>query len=407
MFSYDNFYKGIKNVLKIGEVSDEGDYIKIKNRDIQIQVKKEEINSIINELNTEKYSFKENSLSKKNYLEESIKFPKRLLFRNDNMFDKYDVSTNLYDITISSASKQFIVATFCGIDSDSPEQRGGLLYPGMFLDAEPDFWLWANRIGGITGTIQFKDDSERKDQEMKNYMSSYYFNISYNYNECILRTTNIIKRRHRIGVNNEGQLDPLRIYNSQLMDYYNQGVAADTAFSQYLAFYHILEFFFQTVIEEDTLNYITDTLTKPSFSAFSKRELTSFVKGIKKKLSNQKEKSSQGEQFALELCLEKHLNISDLTARLNLIDCECVDYYKGNKVSFAQDSIEVDFENEKTVISRLSQRIYSVRNAIVHSKDCDKLRYQPFDNDDELSKEIPLIKSIAEIVIINTAEIAR
>lgn len=223
----------------------------------------------------------------------------------------------------------------------------------------------------------------------------------------ILRTTNIIKRRHRIVVNNEGQLDPLRIYNSQLMDYYNQGVAADTAFSQYLAFYHVLEFFFQTVIEEDTLNYIKDTLTKPSFSTSSKRELTSFVKGIKKKLSNQKEKSSQGEQFALELCLEKHLNISDLTARLNLIDCECVDYYKGNKVSFAQDSIEVDFENEKTVISHLSQRIYSVRNAIVHSKDCDKLRYQPFNNDDELSKEIPLIKSIAEIVIINTAEIAK
>lgn len=406
MFSYDNFYKGIKNVLKIGEVSDEGDYIKIKNQDIQIQVKKEEINSIINELNTENYIFKENTLSKKDYLEESIKFPKRLLFRN-NKFDKYDVSTNLYDIMISSASKQFIVATFCDIDSDSSEQRGGLLYPGMFLDVEPDFWLWANRICGITGTIQFKDENEREDKNMRDYLSSYYFNISYNYNECILRTTNIIKRRHRIGVNNEGQLVPLRIYNSQLMDYYNQGVAADTAFSQYLAFYHILEFFFQTVIEEDTLNYITDTLTKPSFSAFSKRELTSFVKGIKKKLSNQKEKSSQGEQFALELCLEKHLNISDLTARLNLIDCECVDYYKGNKVSFAQDSIEVDFENEKTVISCLSQRIYSVRNAIVHSKDCDKLRYQPFNNDDELSKEIPLIKSIAEIVIINTAEIAK
>lgn len=406
MFSYDNFYKEIKNVLKIGEVSDEGDYIKIKNQDIQIQVKKEEVNSIINELNTENYIFKENTLSKKDYLEESIKFPKRLLFRN-NKFDKYDVSTNLYDIMISSASKQFIVATFCDIDSDSPEQRGGLLYPGMFLDAELDFWLWANRIGGITGTIQFKDEHEREDKNMRDYLSSYYFNISYNYNECILRIANISKRRRRMGVNNGGQLDPLRIYNSQLMDYYNQGVAADTAFSQYLAFYHVLEFFFQTVIEEDTLNYIKDTLTKPSFSTSSKRELTSFVKGIKKKLSNQKEKSSQGEQFALELCLEKHLNISDLTARLNLIDCECVDYYKGNKVSFAQDSIEVDFENEKTVISHLSQRIYSVRNAIVHSKDCDKLRYQPFNNDDELSKEIPLIKSIAEIVIINTAEIAK
>ena len=406
MFSYDNFYKGIKNVLKIGEVSDEGDYIKIKNQDIQIQVKKEEINSIINELNTENYIFKENTLSKKDYLEESIKFPKRLLFRN-NKFDKYDVSTNLYDIMISSASKQFIVATFCDIDSDSSEQRGGLLYPGMFLDVEPDFWLWANRICGITGTIQFKDENEREDKNMRDYLSSYYFNISYNYNECILRIANISKRRRRMGVNNEGQLVPLRIYNSQLMDYYNQGVAADTAFSQYLAFYHVLEFFFQTVIEEDTLNYIKDTLTKPSFSTSSKRELSSFVKGIKKKLSNQKEKSSQGEQFALELCLEKHLNISDLTARLNLIDCECVDYYKGNKVSFAQDSIEVDFENEKTVISCLSQRIYSVRNAIVHSKDCDKLRYQPFNNDDELSKEIPLIKSIAEIVIINTAEIAK
>lgn len=406
MFSYDNFYKGIKTVLKIGEVLDEDDYIKIKNKDIQIQVKKEEVNSIIDELNAEKYILKENTLSKKNYLEENIEFPRRLPPKDD-VFVKYNVSTSIYDIAISYSSKQFVVATFCGIGLTSPEQRSGLLYPWMFLYPSPDFWLWANRICGITGAIHFKDNGERKDKDMKDYLTSYYFNISYNYNECILRVANISKRRRRRGVYNEGQLAPLRIYNSQLMDYYNQGVAADTAFSQYLAFYHVLEFFFQTIIEEDTLNYIKDTLTKPSFSALSKRELLSFVKGIKKKLSNQKEKSSQGEQFALELCLEKYLTISDLTARLNLFDCECINYYKGNKVSFAQESIEIDFDNEKTVISRLSQRIYSVRNAIVHSKDCDKLRYQPFDNDDELRKEIPLIKSIAEIVIINTAEIAK
>ena len=49
-------------------------------------------------------------------------------------------------------------------------------------------------------------------------------------------------------------------------------------------------------------------------------------------------------------------------------------------------------------------RIYSVRNAIVHSKEGEKLRYEPFKHDKELAKEVPLIRAVAEEIIINSAK---
>lgn len=50
-------------------------------------------------------------------------------------------------------------------------------------------------------------------------------------------------------------------------------------------------------------------------------------------------------------------------------------------------------------IKRIVNRIYKVRNAIIHSKQGKGGIYRPFLHEAELSKEIPLIRCVAERVI--------
>ena len=79
-----------------------------------------------------------------------------------------------------------------------------------------------------------------------------------------------------------------------------------------------------------------------------------------------------------------------------------VSFSKANKVNFDGDKEDVIYKN-------LKERIYKTRNAIVHSKasvenTVSNNYYKPFKDDVELEKEIPLMRAIAEQIIINTAE---
>lgn len=65
----------------------------------------------------------------------------------------------------------------------------------------------------------------------------------------------------------------------------------------------------------------------------------------------------------------------------------------------------IDFEDEsERVYSSIRDRIYATRNAVVHSKYGERLRYEPFKHDKHLGKEIPLMRAVAEEIIISSAD---
>lgn len=87
------------------------------------------------------------------------------------------------------------------------------------------------------------------------------------------------------------------------------------------------------------------------------------------------------------------------------LDSTAIDYYKTSLVAFTDESKTINFDDEpERVYLSIRDRIYSTRNAIVHSKYGERLRYEPFKHDKQLAKEIPLMRAIAEEVIINSAE---
>jgi len=91
---------------------------------------------------------------------------------------------------------------------------------------------------------------------------------------------------------------------------------------------------------------------------------------------------------------------------LDAYDETLIDFYRSNKVDFS-GGVEVDFDSVDTerVYKSLTKRIYSTRNALVHSKDGEKSKYTPFKDDRSLVREVPLMRFISEMVILKESMI--
>ncbi len=64
----------------------------------------------------------------------------------------------------------------------------------------------------------------------------------------------------------------------------------------------------------------------------------------------------------------------------------------------------ISWDDTKGIITQLAKRIYYTRNSLVHSKGGkNNERYRPYENEKELQKEIPLVKAVAELIIINSS----
>lgn len=175
---------------------------------------------------------------------------------------------------------------------------------------------------------------------------------------------------------------------------------------QYLAFYHVAEFFFQSISEDEAFQVISSFITRPSFSPYRHEDVSNFYNVIKKKMRDQRDDGVWNERNGLLLCLKRYVpDLSVLKASIDRIDNTAIEYYRTTPVAFTDDGKTINFDEEQDkVYSAIRERIYSTRNAIVHSKHGERLRYEPFKHDKQLSKEIPLIRAVAEEIIINSAE---
>ncbi|MFG3613178.1 hypothetical protein [Rummeliibacillus stabekisii] len=111
-----------------------------------------------------------------------------------------------------------------------------------------------------------------------------------------------------------------------------------------------------------------------------------------------RENGSGNEQQSLNYVLNKY--ITDIDSFKNRITEDELNYYRQNTAKFSKGN-QIDWDKEyKKVINAISTRIYKNRNSLIHSKSTKKDEtYHPYKDREELKKEIPLIKSIAETII--------
>ncbi|EMS73466.1 hypothetical protein [Ruminiclostridium cellobioparum] len=419
MFTTENFIRGLQNAfhniqvivnenkLLISRFAMDGGFAQGQN-ELLGEIPLTEIQAVVDDV-TNGTTFNDYILYKKVGFEVAIKAQDRMKIPSYRFFDRdqFLVSEHNYELLITKASSQYIIALMCfssshsDINLDLPPLYRTMMRDGIFKSLEELSDLFRIMTAKIAAPV------ECSLSEFKRMLQSYLFNISYNRN-IVFSVVDLSENRQpmRRSVRRGGQLFPYKSYNAELVKYYYQGASTDIPFTQYLAFYHVAEFFFQTIAEQEAFQEIESFITRPSFSPYKKEDIRLFYNKIKKKMRDQREDGVWDEKTGLLLCLKKFIpNVEVLKNAIHAIDSSAIDYYKNNNVLFADEGKIINFDDISDVIYvAIRNRVYSVRNAIVHSKEGEKLRYEPFKHDKDLSKEIPLIRAIAEEIIINSAK---
>lgn len=327
-------------------------------------------------------------------------------FIGKSNLDKIVCDLHGMNFSISKVSEHYLVALLC--EPNNEEALFGR-FPFFRYPANKENIAIFSDLIDITRSISAKVTTQEEQplKRLKILMNSYLFNVSYNYN-LVVRTIDKFTKQQRLRrrVKRGGQLFPYKNYNLELIKYYYQGLASDVPFTQYLAFYHVIEYYFQSISEEEAFQEIENFITRPSFSPYNTKEIKAFYEKIRKKMRDQREDGVWDEKNGLMLCLKKYVpDLQKIKNTISILDDTSIEYFSKEEVKFADNGKTIDFEESPEVIyCCIRDRIYSVRNSIVHSKEGEKLRYEPFNHDKELSREIPLIQAVAEEVIINSAK---
>lgn len=264
-------------------------------------------------------------------------------------------------------------------------------------------------------TLQIFSTNSYEKTEFSNLADAFIFNVNYN-TDIGIRQAYAIENIHERRRNNRFRREtmetisaPRKIYKKELVEQYNMASISEEPFIKYLCYYHILEHFYESVYKEELIKTVKERLTFPSFSIKKESEIIKLIDTIKEKIKYDRESFDGDELEALGLVIKKYVKIEDIKDEIENINPILVEYYNNKEVKFS-NGIPVNFNDVDNVYKNIAKRIYFTRNALVHYKSnnfSEKKRglYRPFNDREELLKEIPLIRILAEKVIITDAEI--
>lgn len=205
----------------------------------------------------------------------------------------------------------------------------------------------------------------------------------------------------------ETQIDtpPLREYTEDVVDYYKQALASNDPYIKYISFYHVMEYFYDEVFKRKMVTDLKNKITHPDFSYKDEDKIYEIAMFVKNRLRMNDETGQGNELESLKYVLNEYVSIDNLKARINTIDPNALNYYQNYKVTFCNAPV-IGWSDSQAVFTQLAKRIYFTRNSLVHSKSGkNKERYRPYQDEKQLQLEIPLVKAVAEAIIINSSEI--
>lgn len=237
------------------------------------------------------------------------------------------------------------------------------------------------------------------------YVYTYMFNMQTSIYPCFDIESLFPQRRM---YRRNGDFDhPKKIYNQELITYYNEAISSAVLSHKYLSFYHILEYFYEDIFMEDQISKAREIITDVGFSYKRKKDIVKLINNIHSKAIDKD--VAINEKAALSLLIHKHIPQGLLKDRLiDRYGNEFLDKLK-HKVEFSDGNVIIFSEaDKKQYVESLTNRIYKTRNAIVHSKASftegkKNNKYQPIRDDEELFPEIALIQVMAEIIINDNA----
>ncbi|WP_153813857.1 MULTISPECIES: hypothetical protein [unclassified Streptomyces] len=269
------------------------------------------------------------------------------------------------------------------------------------LDAESLF----DAVGESLRVTTLRISSTKVRSDFEKLANSFLFHAAYNTDMAARIGLDPVFRAQAIQRVRRTQFDaleaPRKTYETDLVHHYLMGVAAEIPLLEYLAYYHIAEHYFVEVFNEDLVKQVRSSITDPSFSTRRDKDIQSIIRIVNKAQRQVKDEGGVNEQRSLKLVLDRFVNLDRLATDLDAYDASLVDYYAQSDAPFAGASkAAIRGADEEVARNAIAKRIYKVRNALVHAKEGELPKYAPFAHDDELAREIPLMRFAAEQIVI-------
>jgi len=228
--------------------------------------------------------------------------------------------------------------------------------------------------------------------------SASLFNIGYVSDVAVVERRAWDKGIFRSRRRSSEKLDfPKRVYKPELIAYYHLALSTKNRLLQYLAYYQILEYFFVSASESVLEKRLADMMAIPGFSDSRPADIRKLIKSVRRFDKETKE------DRMLRTVLERYFSPDEI---IDFI----IDYEQQEGVHFSIETSALGFAHKlnlhlNEVMNSLSQRIYKTRNVLVHNKEDELPRFVPFSSQDEhLEHEIPLVRFLAEQLIIKTGD---
>jgi len=262
-------------------------------------------------------------------------------------------------------------------------------------------------------TLTISGEKGRTRSELKALAESFYFHIGFNLDYAVVQRTDFsaFARKSRIQRLRRTTLEeleaPKRAYLPELVSSYQLALSSESPMLAYLSFYHVAEHFFEEIFLNDIALKLQDSITAPGFSTKRMQDLHGLIRTVSKSLKSRDESMVINESTALNLTLKRHVTLPDLVDSLEAFDGLLLETYATKKVSFsAGPTVELRGNDSDQIFKNLSDRIYKTRNSLVHRKNGGQGRFTPFKDDRALEPELPLMRFLAEQIIISTSEVS-
>ncbi len=188
-------------------------------------------------------------------------------------------------------------------------------------------------------------------------------------------------------------------FNPDIIRFYQRGMSTNDPFIQFLSFYHVLEYYFIEISDEQLYSKLSRRLNDPRFATTSNY----LDRLIQDTLTHKQETD---ETKMLKDVLERFVDQTELFEFIKAYEeYQDVSLYTKQQTLFG-DKNKVELRTGH-IYGNLAKRIKIIRNALVHSSDRyeRKQRYIPTTKSELIiSKEIPMMKFLAEKVIIGSAK---
>lgn len=269
--------------------------------------------------------------------------------------------------------------------------------------------LLARMIGELT--LKIKTSSPCSLGKFRNLATAFSFEFMYRSNVPLIEQRDI-EKIFRINNSTRNLFDfspldspPLREYAGDVVDYYKLALSSNDPYIKYISFYHVMEYYYDEIFKKKLIEDIKNKITLPSFSYKSDEKIYEIASFIKNRLKMNAQEGQGNELESLKFVLGEFVPIEELKNRIDNIDDTALMYYQTTKVPFCNATV-ISWNDMQGILTQLAKRIYYTRNSLVHSKSSkNDERYRPYKNEQQLQKEIPLVKAVAELIIINSSKI--